>query len=333
MLNTKQCAAPIGNNLRCKNITADGVKIHCNHHHTNAVKLYKKYKKACEFANTFIIDDVHTITSDREKIIFLNKCYVACIDAYNKRMEHRNRYVVPDCRDWGHDQQFIRLKQKADTCELLLETLYSEITLKHRERENVLVSEETEIKDDHVQVEDTFFMEEVKKFKKKRVDDEKETNRIIEAYIRENAKELRSKKKLIELCYSKLSKYTTHNAKYEYEHMMCIIMVLFDLERKIESRNKFPFDCDYTKIATLVSAKINAHINIKELFSDQHMDFLIELNETFDYFDDKSIIIDSVLSHVRKIWEETDFEPLHCKYKYIFTSDGKFIFNIINLPF
>src|SRR5579883_882606 len=123
MVNTRQCCSPIGNGFRCPNITVDENKMHCFQHLDIGLRLYRKYKKVCNFADSLDLDKVHSLPSLADKVTFLHKCYVAYIAAWEARMEHRNKCVVPECRDWGHELQFILIKQKIDTSESLLEEI------------------------------------------------------------------------------------------------------------------------------------------------------------------------------------------------------------------
>lgn len=218
-------------------------------------------------ADRFIIDDVDSISSVKEKITFLNRCYASYIAAYGARFEHRDRCVVPDCRDWGHDQQFIIIQNKIDKCELRLEKLYDEIILHQQKDFDLLVEEENNTTYD-AKEEDLSFMDNVKSFKQKRSDDTKETNKIIANYIKENRVILKRKKEMIDFCYAALLKFVKSD-KLVYHHMMCMMMIIL----KVYYGTKGKDFCDYdnTESFVLSSKAINAYTNMRDFFSENQI--------------------------------------------------------------
>jgi hypothetical protein len=294
-----QCYAPF-NNKRCTNSTKDN-KIHCPIHIKEGVKLYNKYKKICLIADTFNLNDVENMSSIKDKVTFLNKAYNIFISAYEARLKHRNRCITPECRDYGHDKQFILLQQKINTCEVQLECLYS---VPPREIESNKVEEKEKL--------NPVILEQVVSFQKKRRNDDIETNRIIAAYIKENGEILKRRNKLIDICYEDLLKFTTGNFIYEQMISMLTMVTVLQLakERKRYNKSYYTFN--------LNTPVIHSYTNIKDLFKDQDIGVTFSIcRGLLDYPD----IVCDMFEVIFNVWKEGNFNPKTCNFKYRIVDD------------
>ena len=315
MFKNRQCCAPTKKNTRCTNYSIDGVKIHCPIHHNGGLKLYDRYKKACGIADSFDVEESIKITSTREQIVFLNKCYCAYIHAYEARMEHRNKYVVFECRDYGHDKQFVIIRNKTK-----LEEIYDKL-ITHQKKEITVEVDTYPQEVEHEEVKDLTFIDKVKDFKQKRVDDEKETNRVIMSYIQENSKLLKDKKNIIGECYSILLKFVTEDSKFLYHHMMAMFIVIIGAQEYMgNEKGKYSPDkvlkASYSSTFTLSSKDINMYSDMKEFFNEQHFDFILFLGRALASFGG---IMDVFLTDIKTAWQETNFDPMLSTFKYKIT--------------
>ena len=190
----KQCMAPNGSK-RCENEITPNKKFHCLKHFPLAIELYNKYKQICNKVDTYSLDK--TFKTVPETIKYLSKYYTLCIEAYKGRMKHRDYAFVPELRDYGHEKQFQILMNKIDLIEDRLFELYDQWTSFQQEEK-----EETE-----PPKEMSNMINKVNNFKKKRIDDSKATDIVIDKYIRENRKINDKKNKLIDRCINLLSSF------------------------------------------------------------------------------------------------------------------------------
>jgi hypothetical protein len=300
-----QCYAPF-NNKRCTNSTKDN-KIHCPLHIKEGVKLYSRYKKICCIAESYDLESIEDMSSIQEKVTFLNKAYNIFISAYEARLKHRQRCISPECRDYGHDQQFILLQQKINICEQRLEYLYTLPIIE------VEATEVEESKENNIFVLDPVILQQVTTFRQKRKEDERETNKIIAAYIKENGKILKHKNKMIDICYKDILIFTTGN--YVYEHMICMLTMVTVLQIAKE-RGRYN---NYYSIFNVNTPVIRSYTNIKDLFKDQHTGAIVSLCTGLVNYTEEVLYIFQIIASV---WRQGNFNPKSCKFKYRFNEEG-----------
>lgn len=117
-----KCTAVSDSGSRCGNPVMLNSN-HCAQHHLIAKKLYLKYKKICEIAYRYDIQN-------SSNILGLMKCYANLNKAFDARMAHRRYAFVPECHDIGHDYQFELIQNKIKLCEEKLAILYQEQSVK-----------------------------------------------------------------------------------------------------------------------------------------------------------------------------------------------------------
>lgn len=326
-----QCSFPLRNNTRCPNVTPNFDKMLCLVHNKTGYKVYIKYKKLCKIADRLNFDKVYTLPSAKEKINYLMKCYNAYMAAYGGRMEYRDNFVVPECRDYGHDVQFNIIQEKINNCELQLQKLYDDIVL-HQQKDIELLLEEENNTTYDTKEEDLIFMEEVKLFKEKRADDIKETNKVIAKYIKDNKVILKEKKKMIDFCYNTLLKFVKSD-KLPYLLMMCMMTIClqlwsvrgYDEETKSTKSRNF-YDYNSPKLFELSSKFISSYTNMRDFLSENQMQFA----ESF------SIILKSIgsravdyMKHIQEVWDKTDFDINSVTFRHDIAG-ANFSFVIIN---
>lgn len=300
-----QCHAP-HKESRCTNATLEG-RIHCSIHDKIAYPLYSRYKKICFKASKFNLEEVKGIIGSKNKVIFLNKCYNVFIQAYEARLLHRNKCIAPECRDYGHNQQFLILKNKIRNCEEYLENIYE------NKVDATSCENSAEIEDIIEEKLDPTPIEQVKTFKKKRQNDEAETNKTIAAYIKENAKILKYKNILIDSCYKNMFQFTC--GKYVYEHMICMITVITELQlSQIRGRYK-----NYPLVFDLNSKIVKSYTDVRNMFKDQCVGFILSISQSF--LDNTSLVL-SLLLDLACFWEEKEFDPNKCIFEYQLTDTG-----------
>lgn len=303
MFTTKQCCAPIQNNGRCTNLTKDANKVLCEMHYPKGAKLYKRYKTFCAIADTFDVAEVHTLSTTKEKISFLNKCYCSYITAYNGRMEHRTKFIVPDCRDFGHDEQFRIIKRKIDICEKELEELYIKITIPVKE----IIISLTEVEESFEEVKDVTFIDKIKSFKQQRREDEEETNKVIAKYMKQNSAYLKRRKTIIDLCFGYLSCFFTKDKKFPCYHMCCMIDSLIILVTAIINPNhKDVSDCKVNKYF-MGCINVNSYVYIVDLFDHFNLQNITTFAQTITSCGNQ---LKHTLKQLQKVWEATTFNPL-----------------------
>lgn len=321
MFTTKQCCAPIQNNGRCTNLTKDANKVLCEKHYPQGAKLYKRYKTFCDKADKLDVDEVKTFPTIKEKISFLNKCYCSYITAYNARMKHRNKFIVPDCRDYGHDEQFRIIKRKIDACEKELEKLYTKKDLPIKETTLFVVEVEEPIE------EVSTFVEKVKSFRQQRKDDEKETNKVIAEYMKQNGAYLKSKKIIIDLCYYYLYSYLTEDKKFACYHMCCMIdslVILLGAIIKPEQKNFS--DCKSHKYF-MGFIDVNSYVHLRDLF--EHFD-LENIGTFAQTITSCRVKVDHMFEQLKEVWKRTTFNPLISTLHFR-TNGTQCVFEIVQL--
>ncbi|AYV83897.1 MAG: hypothetical protein Hyperionvirus13_40 [Hyperionvirus sp.] len=211
MCDRRQCCAPHveEKDKRCPNETNMRSSHHCDDHFGKAIQLYKKYK--------LLSDKVYNMDPEREfrdrgkKIQYLNRCIDLYRKAYEARMIHRNFAFVPECFDYGHNLQFKIIQGKIDVCEEKLEEIYREDVMGDEIVDAISGEEE-----DGEEVEIHKIIGKVRKFKRERMRDELETERLLAVYIEENRVSGIAKKRVANL-YVSLIRGVLLVAKEEYE--------------------------------------------------------------------------------------------------------------------
>jgi len=245
MSTTEQCRAPGSNGKRCKNLVIDNNKLHCSQHYTKAVKLYNDYKKICKSAEGYDMDNVKTLPSVSEKIKYLNKCYYIYTQIYDARMKHRDYAFIPEFYDYGHYLQFEIINKNINECEIHLQDLYTQFTEENKEQKDITMKEDNkkDKNEDNIEV----IIKKVNIFKKKRIKDKKETERLIKKYTDENKEIEIQKIEAIDYCYNILIDLLPINKNFEYHQLVCIVNYLLSLESMGYFDNRFKLLKNRTK--------------------------------------------------------------------------------------
>lgn len=120
MLEHNQCFAP-SNNGRCQNKCITNSR-HCELHNTKSTKLYIKYKKLSDQSKNINLNKKFDDITDN--INYILNCYNLFNRTFEARLKHRKFAIVPNLYDRGHDFQFIKLNNKINKCEEILNQLY-----------------------------------------------------------------------------------------------------------------------------------------------------------------------------------------------------------------
>ena len=306
MLLIKQCSA-LRMKIRCPNPTMDDDKMQCEDHYPKAIKLYIKYKKLCETADTFDIEEVEEIKLFSQKIAFLHECYISYMKAYNARMKHRNYAIAPECEDYGHDLQFSILKEKMVRCEEKLEKLYYKIALD----KEINSSEQSEEDNNETKEEEpSILMETIDKFKERRLQDEKETVMAIEDYIKENKQILKTTNKYINIIYDRLMRFIPKKSKYVYQIMMTMVYLMIKIVYKnsnLKKKKLYPYnnikniqayqEVDGFKIS---DGKMHTYTSLKDVLKDAYSPQIITMKEFLESMDEWSI---EIFNKIVETWQ------------------------------
>jgi len=296
---------------RCKKSTINLDKIHCEEHYEEGTRLYKKYKKICKLANGFV--DL----KNNNKVVFLNKWYAILVRAYDARMAHRQKFIAPDCRDHGHDQQFIMLKEQICECEHQLELIYADMQKPQNNPEILNVTKQDVSIDD----DDVSFIEDVKTFKKQRLDEEKKLNLDIAAYLKENAAIAKEKKDNIDFCAHVFRKYLCQPIKFEYPHMLCMFVMVNEFQQFIRQES-----CAHAcAIFDLQIKDVERYSSLEERMNELVPEYLACLVR--ELFVNKGFIVRMLLT-IQKTWQNTNFDPLCCTFQFML-NDTSCLFEIL----
>jgi hypothetical protein len=290
-------------------------------HNPKAKRLYKEYKKLCARAKCLDIEEIKEIIGILDKIKFLNKYYCTHKAAYEARMEHRNSCIVPCCRDYGHDMQFILIKEKINICENQLIQLYT--LLLEEKKEEITTS--ADIKDIENKEEDTDIIEEIKTFRQKRVNDEKETNRVIGDYIKKNKVILKEKKEAIDKIYSELLRFIPKDTKHIYYLMICMIFSVLAMIHLIKT--KIIPSTTYTKEISLffTHRMIKKYNNIRDHINEQLLGEILCMSGILNSRDE---LTSDVLRRVVIAWEKSNVDP-DLSFFLISINKGGFTYHIL----
>jgi hypothetical protein len=319
-----RCCAPTPNKTRCSNATVRPEAMHCSVHYKDGLKSYTQYKELCKVADRYSITEANDISSLNGKIRFLNICYKVYIAAYNARLEYRNAFVVCECYDYGHDKQFTLLNEKMDTCEILLTQLHDEIKASSTQekekkfsstsstKEEVEDSSPKEVEEVEEKVEIT--IEAVKSFREKRLKDERETKKIIAAYIKENKKLLKQKRNLVEVICSKYRQIALFEGnKFIYEELVAIVIITAEFHRvmkyedeKLRLLTKASPSCDKTIGFSLGCSAITRFSDIRDFLMDRDINFILLLLAIPAQYPD---LFTGIIFKFLEVWEKTTFSP------------------------
>ncbi len=235
-----QCMAPGLDGLQCWGKVQKDRKFHCDEHVSKASSLYQTYKKLCDIAHKFVIEDFKKQIRLKDQITFLNRCYYVFTRAYEGRLEHRKYSFIPKYYDHGHDHQLKKLLELIDLCEFQLERIYNELIESNK---NLATKKET-VEDKQTESELIVVVLKVQNFKKQRQLEEKEMQRLFDLYIKSNEQEVQQRSEIIQVLQNKIE-FT------KQEEMFIIIQVLIVL------RN-WNYFSSYSKINSLKFLKIEA---------------------------------------------------------------------------
>ncbi len=235
-----QCMAPGLDGLQCWGKINKDRKFHCDEHVSKASSLYQTYKKLCDIANKFVIEDFKKQINLKDQITFLNRCYYVFTRAYEGRLEHRKYSFIPKYYNHGHDHQLKKLLELIDVCEFQLERIYNKLIEANKNPETKTKGDIVE--DKQTESELVAIVLKVQNFKKQRQLEEKEMQRLFNLYIKSNQKEVQQRSETIELLQNKIN-FT------KQEEMFIIIQVLIVL------RN-WNYFSSYSKINSLKFLKI-----------------------------------------------------------------------------
>lgn len=217
----EQCCAPINANVRCANAIVCGSRFHCESHFGTARTLYRQYKLACEVADKCDLTRLFLPTELQKEIAHYTECYKSLIKAYDGRMKHRKYAFCPETWDEGHQTQFRILQSRIDICEKRLDTLYDqqqalyESTLRTKQAPTTPTRDsdsDTEDKRDvktavAVRGADKRSFTSVVKFRRRRVADDAEIDRLLKSYIKQNQVVMAEREKMFDLATSVLMSF------------------------------------------------------------------------------------------------------------------------------
>ena len=237
-LEFKKCTAVTEYNKRC-NKTVVNCSYHCKEHYEIAKNLYIKYKKICNEAYKLNLD--RNIKDTSQQWNYLMKCYSTFKKAYDARSDHRKYAFVKECHDYGHNLQFKILRKKMELCERKLYEInsktgnsikpvynfnnmivYKNIYAEEKKEEDVVEcnkKQQTRKSNNNNNINKNKIASKRKREHRQRK--EKQSDEIIEKYIREKEEAIRIKNMIIDLIINLLDPIifslfgtNTHTAPY-----------------------------------------------------------------------------------------------------------------------
>jgi len=220
----QQCCAPLRANERCPNVIACGSRFHCQTHYATARTLYRQYKDVCDLAEKCDLTRIFGPSETAKEITFLNECYRLFIKAYDGRMKHRKYAFCPETWDEGHQTQFRLLKTRIETCETRLDILYEQQKqqfeqLEKQKKQSLMTltahkKVDTDEEDDEPEKKKdektdtrkvpTVSFRNVMKFRRRRLADDAEVDRLLKNYIKQNEIIIAERQKMFRLAMSVL---------------------------------------------------------------------------------------------------------------------------------
>lgn len=183
-----QCAAYLGNK-RCINETVNSSN-HCELHRTKAKKLYLEYKALCDKVENLDLNKQFDKVDDR--IEYIMECYKKLNAAYQGRLTHRNYAFVPECYDFGHLRALEKLNNQMTECEKIIESILEEMS-----DESSYSNSDTDSESDDTNFKLNKINRKILNYKQYRLQQEAETNQLIDHYIDENTVLLQKRVKLM----------------------------------------------------------------------------------------------------------------------------------------
>jgi hypothetical protein len=307
ILEFKQCYAPTIGGNRCLREALEEKK-HCVLHDEKSHRLYKRYKKICKVAKKIDIQHVNSIQGIQDKIMFLNKCYATFKSAYEGRMEHRMYAIHKSLHDYGHDAQFKIILTEMDICEDKLVELHSRNTerkiIHENKSEDKFENESGNAHENKVEIPDdsedskknSSLIEKITQFKQQRREEQEETNRIIEQYIKENNEVLELKPSLIECISECLLPFAILGGNLLYIHMRCMLSVIgiFFMLKSTHSHSHRKLILLYTDMGSNAS-------NIEEFLDEADAHTIAIIVDQISTFKSE---LHKILSDLLSVWDE-----------------------------
>lgn len=312
MCDQKLCSAPNGKN-RCVNLALQG-KLHCSDHIKQALTLYNQYKSVCDELENYSIDKIFSPErkSILQKIQYLHKYYCLLMRVYNGRKKHKQTCFVPDLEDPGHEKQFEIIDE---TVFQIIDKLIQLYAQHLKAQEEKIPSDQKESK----QIEDV--IDTVKKYHKKRINDAKLTEGLLNKYIKENMKIKEDHSRLIDSCITlmrQLSGITEDdNTCYDYAKLFCFYHLLRSLAKMGYLTGEFkPQKCDCPKscgkyafyTVKIVCGCISHHDTIDEFFENMQDEYLKEFYQVMQSNTKK---IENIAVDYMDLWEEYDYDIMN----------------------
>lgn len=292
----KQCSAPL-NGKRCPNLTVNPLTFHCKDHIEEGITLYNKYKTICDELDLYSVDRVKFHKTIPEKIKYLHKYYCLCIRAYKGRRTHRDFAFVPELRHDGHETQFNIITQKITEVEDKLRELYDElqiepVTLEKKDREPIQIT-----------------MEKVKRFKKKRINDGKLTDTLLDKYIRENEKIKDNTLKVINRCIDLLTLFCpVISDHFKYPQLFGIYHLLSKIDKMGYFSSEYKHDEYYFYTVNISCRCIANHTNMQDFLCTIPIDSLKVFYQTINQNVKK---IKNVCVDYNNIWKQHGIEIMN----------------------
>ena len=318
---------------RCPNEIMKGY--HCESHFAKANELYKKYKKTCNTAYKLHPEKINTneVSSIQDSIQYLFKCHVWYVNAYKDRMEHRNYAFTPDTSNYGHNKQFEIIQNKLDICNDKLQELF--IKSKDKPKKNSR-EKKKEIKEE-VKIEEIGENEKIKleieEFKKKRIDDEKETQKMMELYIKENRKFLDKKYTVRDNCVKAMKKFmklVTGTDKLHFHYyvgLFRILMVLIPLDffkPDFEPPRSKCQCCRYLSIDDKLDCKCIQNYNNLNIYLNKHIkhdSYVERLKEIINILTNNCKKLISIYEDFEKIYKYKGVQSLYIELSFKFNEN------------
>lgn len=225
------CCA-FNNSTRCQNPAVNCSK-HCDIHRPKANILYNKYKKLSDLVDTLDLNKSFDNVDDH--IEYINQVYILLNKTYTARSKHRNYAFVPECRDVGHDYQFVKLQKLLGECELILAKLYTSKALEASNASNA--SEDSEDSEDlppePINNTKNNIAQKIREYRQHRKDAEKATDDFIIKYNKDNEEILHRRHILITYIVKFIDELFE---PYDPKHRLCIrtkSIIMYNLTREL----------------------------------------------------------------------------------------------------
>lgn len=235
-----QCTAYMGYK-RCINET-DNDSHHCKLHRVKAKQLYLKYKSLGDEIEQ--LDFNKPFTDVNNHMQYIMSCYCKLNNLYMARQAHKNYAFVPECYDEGHLHQLNKINDQMHACEKVMENLMVQLE-QQKEQSNKKESknnskdkskskdnsggDEIKSKDKQKNSGEVFLnvKRRINNYKNYRLEQEAQTNNIIEYYIQENKLILEERSKLIVFICAYIDNIFDSDMNYFIKHVSIYNLVHF----------------------------------------------------------------------------------------------------------